>query len=334
MGAKDRGNRLVEAKAFSRACEVYAEALELIKGCADGSGAELRAAGDLRTSCLLNLTHCSMKLEDFAVASKYADDVLKLDPRCCKALFRRGICNMSRGNLEDSKADLLEASRIDPRNAQVREKLEECRRRLAEERCRRTAWNGMFGKAPDQQVVAHDLDRLIKVWMDVQIGTAERRRVTFALYNDTMPRTSYNFRALCTGEKGLGRCGQPLHFRQTLVHRVVAGSLVEAGDIENYDGTGGESIYGPCFEDEGFETHHKRGILSMCNRGPDTNDSKFFVSLRSLSHLDGKHVVFGEVFSGMYVLDAIESLETTSEKPKLQVAIVDCGAEAGWDLAQ
>ena len=80
--------------------------------------------------------------------------------------------------------------------------------------------------------------------------------------------------------------------------------MAQGGD---FNGSGGESIYGPKFDDENFiHKHTGPGILSMANCGPGTNASQFFLSFDEFPHLDGKHVVFGEVASGMEVIEAME----------------------------
>ncbi|KAI1207187.1 cyclophilin-like domain-containing protein [Annulohypoxylon truncatum] len=164
------------------------------------------------------------------------------------------------------------------------------------------------------------------VFFDVTIGNKPAGRITFELYNDIVPKTAENFRALCTGEKGVGKGGKPLHYKGSGFHRVIKQFMIQGGDFTAGDGTGGESIYGEKFEDENFELKHERPfLLSMANAGPGTNGSQFFVTTVPTPHLDGKHVVFGEVKSGKSVVRQIENLTTTADKPNKAAVIVDCG---------
>lgn len=133
-----------------------------------------------------------------------------------------------------------------------------------------------------------------KCWFDIKIGDKEPRRVTFELYKHTAPKTAQNFLCLCTGEKGNGVMGKPLHYLNSLFHRVVPGYMMMGGDITQNNGRGGDSIYGYRFKDESFKFNHtKAGLLSMVNAGPNTNNSQFFITFGPIPELDGHNVVFG-----------------------------------------
>ncbi|KAJ7952932.1 Peptidyl-prolyl cis-trans isomerase [Quillaja saponaria] len=167
-----------------------------------------------------------------------------------------------------------------------------------------------------------------RCFLDVSIGGELEGRIVVELYKDVVPKTAENFRALCTGEKGIGpNTGVPLHFKGGCFHRIIRGFMLQSGDISAGNGTGGESIYGLKFEDENFELKHERkGMLSMANVGPDTNGSQFFITTTRTSHLDGKHVVFGRVIKGMGVVRSIEHVTTgEGDYPTEDVIIVDCG---------
>uniref|UniRef100_A0A8C4R2A8 peptidylprolyl isomerase n=1 Tax=Eptatretus burgeri TaxID=7764 RepID=A0A8C4R2A8_EPTBU len=132
----------------------------------------------------------------------------------------------------------------------------------------------------------------------------------------------------CPGERGVGKTTQkPLHYKGTPFHRIVKDFMIQGGDFSEGNGKGGESIYGDFFEDESFDLkHNKEYLVSMANRGKDTNGSQFFITTRPSPHLDGVHVVFGQVISGQQTVREIESQKTDpGSKPYADVRIVSCG---------
>ena len=167
-----------------------------------------------------------------------------------------------------------------------------------------------------------------RVFFDIQIGSIPLGRITFELFTDLAPKTADNFRALCTGEKGIGKTTEkPLHYLGSCFHRVVKDFMIQGGDFVNHNGTGGESIYGSTFDDEEFKLKHDRPFfLSMANRGKNTNGSQFFILTNPAPHLDGIHVIFGQVVGGKEVIKEINELDVDKKDRPLQDArIVNCG---------
>lgn len=145
-------------------------------------------------------------------------------------------------------------------------------------------------------------------------------RIEMELRADVVPKTSENFRALCTGEK----C---FRYKGSVFHRVIPGFMCQGGDITNHDGTGGKSIYGDMFEDEIFDLKHRDlGVLSMANTGANTNRSQFFITpVKDCSWLDDDHVAFSRVVEGMLIVKRIEACGSPSGKTSEKIVISDCG---------
>ncbi|KAK0469950.1 cyclophilin-like domain-containing protein [Desarmillaria tabescens] len=167
-----------------------------------------------------------------------------------------------------------------------------------------------------------------RVFMDFSVDGQPLGRVIFELFSDTAPKTCENFRALCTGEKGVSSSGVPLYYKSSILHRCIKDFMIQGGDFTKRNGTGGESIYGGMFPDEDLTRPlDSEALLCMANRGPDTNGSQFFITLRECPHLNGKHVVFGKVIRGYddVVKKIVDVPVDAKDRPTTPVTITSCG---------
>ncbi|CAD6576453.1 MAG: hypothetical protein CYPHOPRED_006006 [Cyphobasidiales sp. Tagirdzhanova-0007] len=155
-------------------------------------------------------------------------------------------------------------------------------------------------------------------------------RAVFELFADRVPKTAENFRALCTGSEGVSKkSGAALHYRGSIMHRVIDGFMIQGGDFTKKNGTGGESIYGGTFEDEDLSAPvDSAGLLVMANKGPNTNGSQFFITLVPCPHLTGKHTLFGRAVgpASLEVINFIAKVAVDSkDRPLTPIEIVHSG---------
>ena len=175
------------------------------------------------------------------------------------------------------------------------------------------------------------MDARPRVWFDISIGGKPAGRINFILYSDITPKCAENFRALCTGEKGVGKSGKQMHYKGTSFHRVITDFMIQGGDFTKGNGTGGESIYGEKFRDENFTVKHdKVGLLSMANAGPNTNGSQFFITTVITSWLNGAHTVFGEVAddASWKIVQSLSAQGSSSGTTKSACKIENCGQDS------
>lgn len=335
---KAAGTSLFKEKRFEEAAAQYEQAAEFAVD--EGiSGDDIpEAERPLYVSCFGNAAMCYIKLKSWPDAIRTCDQVLGIDAESTqniKALYRRGVARLHLGLFKEAKADLMAAYKIDNANKDVRKALKQLKEAsAAAKKKEKAAFGGMFGRVEggfygDKKgpLIPNAKGDNPHVYFDIRHGETDLGRVIMQVYADVTPKTAENFRALCTGEKGDGTLGKPLHYKGCSFHRVIKDFMIQGGDFTNGNGTGGESIYGEKFADENFAIKHtKAGQLSMANAGPGTNGSQFFITSKDTPHLDGKHVVFGHVVEGMEIVRQIENVSCgPSDKPDEDVTIADCG---------
>jgi peptidyl-prolyl cis-trans isomerase-like 1 len=141
------------------------------------------------------------------------------------------------------------------------------------------------------------------------------------LYYKHTPRTSYNLAALAHAG----------YYNGTIFHRIVRDFMVQGGDPTG-TGRGGESFFGGKFEDEVTQNlkHTGAGVVSMANAGPNTNGSQFFIILKPTPFLDGKHTVFGRIYSGMGIVQRMGLVATDGDdRPLKPITIFAATAHRG-----
>lgn len=340
---KEEGTNYFKLKEFQNAAGKYEEACKLFDE-EDGDINNIAGAKEIVIACKLNSAQCHINLTTYTYAIDKCNYVIKLEPNNIKALFRRGVSRCHIGNPEEAVNDFNKVLELDPENNATKVELVKAKKQINDVKKKEKAvYGNLFNKISvyDEKPIVEvkkplinaSFDALIKnpinpkVFFEIKIGDVIVGKIIMSLFANIVPKTAENFRCLCTGEKGNTSSGKPLHYKGSIFHRVISNFMIQGGDFTNFNGTGGESIYGNKFSDENFELkHEEEGLLSMANAGKNTNGSQFFITTVPTPHLDGKHVVFGKVVEGMDIVRMIENAKTTSnDKPLQDITILNCG---------
>ncbi|KAA0160124.1 hypothetical protein FNF28_05552 [Cafeteria roenbergensis] len=288
-----------------------------------------------------NASLAALKLKDWSVAQTQASEAARIayrlmdagdesvKPKLARSLYRSAVALRELGDMDSARQDIVEAHKLAPGDRAVVAEYNTLRGILAKEAARQKRMaRAMFSDSmyTDKRDIKVWRGPLPRVFFDLAIDGKTEGRVEMELRPDVAPKCSENFRALCTGEKGVGQSGKPLHYKGSSFHRIIPGFMCQGGDFTAGNGTGGESIYGHKFDDEAFTLKHDSPyLLSMANAGPNTNGSQFFITTAVTPHLDGKHVVFGRVVSGFDVIKAAEAVGSAEGPTSVPVIIEDCG---------
>jgi len=291
-----------------------------------------------KMSLILNICNCQNNLKEYSKTIKKISEALKIKilPKC---YYYRGNAYLYTDAFAAAEDDFKKLKELLPGDSTV----DQCFSNLEQRKgqsvkkektmfksfLKTSLYEDMPVKETPKGVPAVSIPKEVnpsnpKVFFDITIGENEPKRIEFELFKDIVPLTAENFRSLCVGTTIENK---KLHYKGSIFHRVIKDFMIQGGDFENSNGTGGCSIYGRKFNYENFiYKHTQEGLLSMANSGVNTNGSQFFITSKDTPWLDGKHVVYGRVIKGMEVLREIEGLKTNDQDaPSVEVKIFDCG---------
>ena len=328
---KNEGVEKFKEKDFEWAVEKFEKALKFVAGF-DNKDEDQIEGFDLLITLLTNLANCYNHLKNYEKVMKFTEQAIKLKPNP-KLFYFRSIASVNTGNLTEAEKNFAELKKLVKEND---EGINYVKNLIEKKKQIKNVNEKKFSKNIFKQPLYDDKPNNFKsnpipekinpknpqCFFEIKIGNDENlKRIEFELFKDHVPKTVENFRCLCTGEK------ENLNYKNSIFHRIIKDFMIQGGDFENNDGTGGKSIYGKTFEDENFYyAHSKEGVLSMANSGENSNGSQFFITLKETPWLDGKNVVFGRVINGIEFVEEIAEVETDGQnKPEEEVKIVNCG---------
>lgn len=330
---KNTGNEHFKKGEYDEAIKEYERALDYIDFVKEPE------AQTLEVNIRNNLALIMIKKKHFKQAETHAKKSIEIDSQNSKAYFRLASAYYEMKDFKGAYETAKLGIDVEPHNKDLRELYKtsyDVFRNEAEKE--RLLYQKMFKSKefydPVKKAEYHSASNPI-VFFDIKVGDDQPQRIEFELFSSVVPKTAENFKALCTGERGIGKSGKPLHFKDSIFHRLIKDFMLQGGDFTNANGTGGESIYGEKFNDENFNLKHvERGLLSMANSGHNTNGSQFFITFKKTEWLDNKHVVFGKVAKNIEFLDVLEQIPVgENDIPEKEIKIVDCGVVSNGEEA-
>jgi peptidylprolyl isomerase len=327
---KNEGVEKFKEKDIEWAVEKFQKALKYATGF-DGKNEEQLEGFNLLITLLTNLANCYNHLKNYEKVLQFTEQAIKLKPNA-KLFYFRIIASANLGNISEAEKNYNELKKLVKEDD---EGIKYVKNLIDKNKQSKTIEQKKFSKNIFKQSLYEDKPDNFKpnpipekineknpqCFFEIKIGEDENlKRIEFELFKDHVPKTVENFRCLCTGEKNLS-------YKGSLFHRIIKDFMIQGGDFENKNGTGGISIYGKNFEDENFYyAHSQEGVLSMANSGENSNGSQFFITMKETPWLDGKHVVFGRVIKGMEYIKEIGEVDTDGQnKPEEDIIIVNCG---------
>lgn len=321
---KTSGNNLLAHGDLEAADKKYELAFEMVEW---DTKHDVKA---LKVSIRNNQCLILFKKKDWKGLIEMVKKTLEIERKNIKALLRGGRAYREIQDYEKAEAYFREGLMLEPDNTEIKHELTVLQKDLAASNKKQaSAYSNMFRGGLYTDLISPDIEYVDdpRAYFSIKIGEKEPQKVVFKLFEKIAPKTVKNFLALCDPSNKDSEGS--LTYLNSIFHRLIKGFMIQGGDFEKGNGTGGRSIYGRNFADESFVAKHSgRGLLSMANAGPNTNGSQFFILFKDTPHLDGKHVVFGRVIENEAFLDVLEKTEVDSQdKPIDTIKIVDCGIE-------
>jgi len=320
---KEEGNKFYKSGRPSIASYTYQEALKFIEDI------DFPDKQNLLTTLQSNVCVVANANKYWDETVKFASMIISRIKDHSKARYLRGIAYFNLNVFDDSVVDLNFSLMANPNDEKIKKEYLEAKAKLEQSKMKnKKIFKNVFGEESElvkAQSEQKEEKKHGRVFMMIKKGIEEPKRVEFELFADKLPLTCHNFMAISAGHPQMK--DKKLSYRNTNFFKLTKGFILQGGDIEKNDGSGGESVYGKKFDDEGFFfSHDQAGILSMANNGKNSNNSQFFITLNECKWLDKTHVAFGKVISGMEHIKKIEeTVEMKGGKLSEEIVIVDCG---------